>query len=293
MTRIAIACIPLSLVHLALADGGMVQEQPVPEIAGFVGAAEAPTIGVNIVDPWSDTGHIFLRMPETLNTVHGLIFIDHYREDMPALYPALPLPSWEQGGDGKLQYQRRLGNGLTYRATATPRPGVVDLTFTLVNGSDEDTHVSTQFCLVLTHSPDFCDSRYERTWVHSDGAWVRTAEDRGPMNPSWALYHVGDHRLIEQQPDPNLWGISDMVADCGLIAIESTEGGRFVALAWENPGWLMNNAMIPCVHSDPIWPAVRVGESTTVRGRIYLHEGDLDGLLERYLADFGSSEPAE
>jgi hypothetical protein len=284
---IVIAGVGLAVVTVALADEGEVRREVVPEISGHVGDAESPTIAVVVSDPWGAGGHMLLRIPETLNTVHGLLFIDHHREDMPPLYPSYPLPRWETEADGSIRYSRALANGITYRASATPRPGAVDLTFTVENDSGRDTHVGAQFCLVCTPSELFSDPHYERTWIHTESGWTPAARDRGPMNPRWTLYPLEGGPDMEQQPDPQVWGISGLVGDEGLIAIEASGGERFMALAWENPAMLMNNAMIPCVHADPMWPPVPDGDEATVKGRIYFHVGSLDGLLERYVRDFG------
>ncbi len=48
----------------------------------------------------------------------------------------------------------------------------------------------------------------------------------------------------------------------------------------------MDDAEIPCIHADPMFPDCRVGQTVDVRGRIYFLEGDLDDALQRFERDF-------
>ncbi len=83
------------------------------------------------------------------------------------------------------------------------------------------------------------------------------------------------------------WPISEPNAVGGLIVRESTSGKWVCGIAWEN--FLSAQAHNPweCMHlSIRIGPLPR-GESRTVRGKIYLFEGDKEELLRRYRDDFG------
>lgn len=240
-----------------------------------------------LTPPWRSSGSILLRFPETLHTSHGLLYIDHARADMPPLYAGTPEARWTRDTDGSLGYNVGLPNGVVYGGRLTPRGDRVELQFRLRNGSDEDSFAATQFCLVLSDSPEFRDRDYTRTFVHTAEGWVRASEaDRGPMNPRWCLYGLEAGATPPPQPDPALWGISTVVPDVGLIAVMSPEGDRVLGYAWERPGFLMNNAMIPCLHADPVWGPLPRGAETTARGMVYFLEGGLDDLLERYGADF-------
>ena len=82
------------------------------------------------------------------------------------------------------------------------------------------------------------------------------------------------------------WPMSEPDAVGGLIVRESTDRKWVCGIAWEN--FLSAQAHNPweCMHlSIRIGPLPR-GESRTVRGKIYLFEGNKEDLLERYREDF-------
>ncbi len=284
-------CTGLALAAMALGgaaygDGGAAERATQAVVAPPAEGSGLP-LGARLYAPWESEGAVVLRLPETLNTGHGLLYIDHERADMPPLFAGPSEVEWVEDDEGGLGYAIELPNGITYGGRLIPREDRVELEFVVRNESGADTFVSAQFCLVLSDSAEFCDREYERTFVHTADGWVRAAEgDRGPMDPQWCLYRLEGGPAPEQQPDPTLWGISTEVPDIGLIAVMAPDGDRVLGYAWERPGFLMNNARIPCIHADPVWPPVPNGEAATVRGVVYFLEGGLDALLERYRADF-------
>lgn len=83
------------------------------------------------------------------------------------------------------------------------------------------------------------------------------------------------------------WPMSEPNAAGGLIVRESMSGKWVCGIAWEN--FLSAQAHNPweCMHlSIRIGPLPR-GKSKTIRGKIYLFEGDKDKLLRRYRDEFG------
>ncbi|MHC4403490.1 MAG: hypothetical protein ACYTG0_27855 [Planctomycetota bacterium] len=83
------------------------------------------------------------------------------------------------------------------------------------------------------------------------------------------------------------WPMGKTNAFGGLIVRESAGGKWVCGIAWED--FLSAQAHNPweCMHLSIRIGPLRRGESKTVRGKIYLFEGDKEELLKRYRADFG------
>ena len=86
------------------------------------------------------------------------------------------------------------------------------------------------------------------------------------------------------------WPKSKSNATGGLIVRESTNSKWACGIAWED--FLSAQAHNPweCMHlSIRIGPLAR-GDSKTIRGKIYLIEGNKEGLYKRYREDFGNQK---
>jgi len=81
------------------------------------------------------------------------------------------------------------------------------------------------------------------------------------------------------------WPLSEVNAKSGLIIRESTNGGWVAGIAWER--FLSAQAHNPweCMHLSVRVGPLAPGESRTVRGRIYIFEGDKEACLRRMSND--------
>jgi peptidoglycan/xylan/chitin deacetylase (PgdA/CDA1 family) len=66
-----------------------------------------------------------------------------------------------------------------------------------------------------------------------------------------------------------------------LAAVRSSDGRRWILTEWERCGRVWGNANCPCFHSDPVLPDCAPGETVRLNGRLWFHEGDLAGALNR------------
>ena len=68
-------------------------------------------------------------------------------------------------------------------------------------------------------------------------------------------------RGFEQQTNDN--------KEFGKSVAQVRSGGRSIAVEWENCGRTWGNAQCPCLHSDPLLPDCKPGETVRVRGRLW------------------------
>jgi hypothetical protein len=260
-----------------------------PLVPTLAAAPRDPSrIGLQAVEihlPWPESGHLTLRLPETLNTNLGLLFIDHERPDMPPVARVGRLPDWKTDpATGALSYELALPNSVVFGGSATPGDGRVDFELWVRNGTAEAlSNLHAQFCLMQASSPPFAESRLTRTYIHSEGRWLALADTTHEvMNPErgpWIITAVGDGGMPPHSKLDGCWYCCPERGDAAVIATTSPDGDRVIALAWDQGLSLMSNGWIPCLHNDPVWPAECLPDKTVrVKGRLYLLEGGLPAL---------------
>ena len=67
-----------------------------------------------------------------------------------------------------------------------------------------------------------------------------------------------------------------------VSAVKSAKGGRWILVAWDRCGHAWGNALIPCMHADPVLADCLPGQTVRVLGRLWFYEGsDIDGEIAR------------
>ena len=110
-----------------------------------------------------------------------------------------------------------------------------------------------------------------RTFVRKGDKWISMNEVVGG--------EFADHRMNGVKID----------AGYERLAAKVSKDGKFVTgIITDTAGSLSFNFQrgMSCMHSNPDWPAVKPGESATAKGMVYLLEGGLDDLWERYRRDY-------
>ena len=95
---------------------------------------------------------------------------------------------------------------------------------------------------------------------------------------TWCPAHV-------PRTDVNPRPLSPLVPDNGLIGAWSADRKLIFATAWE-PYQELFQGVIRCLHSDFRLGGLKPGETLKIKGKIYLMEGDVEKLLNRYEQDF-------
>ena len=68
--------------------------------------------------------------------------------------------------------------------------------------------------------------------------------------------------------------VDNKTFDVPVAAVRSSDGLRWILVAWDRAGRCWGNARCPCLHSDPVFPDCGSGETVRLRGRLWFHEGD-------------------
>ena len=112
---------------------------------------------------------------------------------------------------------------------------------------------------------------------------------RLPTRP-WALdarYTPGQVYCPMHVPldDVNPRPLSPLRPSHGLCGCYSADNEWILGMTWE-PFQEIFQGVITCIHNDFRIGGLEPGESKTIRGVMYLHNGSMDALLERYRKDF-------
>jgi len=74
-----------------------------------------------------------------------------------------------------------------------------------------------------------------------------------------------------------------------VAAVKSESANRWILTAWEHCGRVWGNTRCPCLHSDPVLPECKPGETVRVRGMILFYVGDdIEGAIERAQEELSS-----
>jgi hypothetical protein len=131
--------------------------------------------------------------------------------------------------------------------------------------------------------------RKQETYLDKCFIFLDSKLRRMPIEP-WATkarYIPGQvWRSPDADPDDvNPRPVSKLLPDDGLIGCFSADETMMLATAWEPYQELFQGVGV-CIHSDFRIGGLAAGETTRVRGKIYIVAADADALLKRYHRDF-------
>lgn len=215
--------------------------------------------------PWPSQDYVWLDFPEAIFTNQGLIFLSHVNPSVPSLYTQLPKVSWQEVADG-IAFDRELPNGVRFGGSVT-RKGVTvtDLRLRIFNGSAAPLkNITLQTCVFLRACREFADFSNDNKYVHvPERGWVAFSEARG-IQAEKGRYSLG-------------WRSGPRIADLPVMVILSNQDQRLLAMTWhEHTLSLIANPRHPCLHADPKFRDLDVGEEADIRGSLIFFEGTLD-----------------
>lgn len=132
-------------------------------------------------------------------------------------------------------------------------------------------------CLDLEAAPGFIDDYGERTFLYTEAGWCPVRHLLDPSAPagSAASFRVG----AAYRERTVMWKVIARL-DVNERTILAFALDRACAFAVNHPNW-STGLLASCR-----WGQLQAGESRSAAGRIYLIEGGLDVLRERYIRDF-------
>jgi hypothetical protein len=123
-----------------------------------------------------------------------------------------------------------------------------------------------------------------RSFIFVDGRLARmptqpwATKARYTPGQVWCPKHV-------DRDDVNPRPLSSIVPSNGLVGCFSADEKQILATAWE-PYQELFQGVIVCLHSDFRIGGLEPGETKQIRGKLYLVDGDVPKLLQRYQGDF-------
>lgn len=210
--------------------------------------------------------------------------------------------------DGRCSWTWTFPEGFHIDFSATPEDGSVLLKYTLRNESEKALgRVQLIPCLPTMGAPSFYPGTpeearrstsgrqartgrddytqlYERLWLWSKGKKFSYASSKlGRGEKHLAFMRAGE------EPIQWSWFVnSEETFDVPLLAVESKDGKRVLAIGVEKAIWTCSNCGDgrACVHLFPYLGRVEPGKSASVTARIYLMEGGPDDARKRFEKDF-------
>ncbi|HEX7860786.1 MAG TPA: hypothetical protein VF773_10695 [Verrucomicrobiae bacterium] len=102
-----------------------------------------------------------------------------------------------------------------------------------------------------------------------------------------AIYRGGQVYVPEGVPmaDVNPRPISEIKPSNAVIGCYSKDGKRLLATAWDSTQELFQGVIV-CLHNDPRIGGLKLNETKTLHGKVYIMDNDIPQLLARYRKDF-------
>ncbi len=175
-------------------------------------------MSVMISPPWQQEGPWVLRSPETIGCNHGLLFIDHRRDDMPPVTrPTHPL-EWKRSRLGVLNYTCELDYGISFRVQIQPGKDEVSIYTSISNGYVADmTNSGNQYCLIQKGVKGFEDPMAERTFIRAKGKWLALNRTKPGIakgqHPFFIVTNTADLPALDKPKIERSWW-TDEQAEC-------------------------------------------------------------------------------
>ena len=219
--------------------------------------------------PWGSEDYVWLDYPEAIFTDQGLLYLSHTNQRFPTVFGNYTPSTWRSVDDG-IAFDRSLPNGISFGGSLRAASDTsVSMQLTIDNQSPAPlTGIKLQTCMFMRAYRGLDAYTLENKFLHSpvDG-WV-------PLSRAGDLDEKGRFRFG--------WRDGPAVADLPVIACVAESGDRLVAMTWrENTFSLVSNPDHPCIHADPFFADVGVGEKASIDGDIIFLEGGLDEIEAR------------
>ncbi len=245
--------------------------------------AAPPATGLELVPvpdvPWFElrapglsSEPLIVRLPEHIVTLEGLV-------------PQGVV--WEQANEGCWRFRWEADRSVKtakqtdFRAEVTTAADEVAFTFHITNPTDSawTSERYNAFDVICGRIPGLRDPEGTRTFVYVNDRFVSVKEALGdqlqPGQASWMVlrgshqapdFRQYTHRLMARTSEDGQWVVA--------IASDTGDGATFNL-----------DPDTSCIHQNRTWKPLQAGESRVLQGKVYVLQGGLADLWERYLAD--------
>jgi hypothetical protein len=163
---------------------------------GFLDGAVSPQreTKISVFTPWDETSYVVVDVPEAIWSNLGLMYLAHTH--VPTVWTkqgvALERLEWNRRGDGSLDIERKLPNGVVYGAKIVPTRAAVRMELWLTNGGKERlTDLRVQNCVLLKGAKGFEEQTNENKVFSGPYAACRSADGKRWIITAWTPLHRG------------------------------------------------------------------------------------------------------
>jgi len=242
--------------------------------------------------PWMDgSDRIILRSSEIVGYEGGYFYDDHLPgpaepEGRGKEYKHIPFQWDSAGAPEALKVNCDVPGKGMFRISLEAREDFIDIELGLRSDLEDPAgEIDWHFCVVAYESRTIGDPQLERTYLF-DGERLRSLRDlTGSSNTE--MYSVaGDNGFVP----PNQMGIKrgSVEAQASVVIVQSVDGQHSVAVGFEQSYAIFSSRHNMCFHAEPYLGVIACqGEERSVRGKLYMIEGDAPAALTRYREEFG------
>jgi len=161
---------------------------------GFLDGAVRPQreTKVSVFTPWDEASYVVVDVPEAIWSNLGLTYLAHTH--VPTIWTKqgveLPRLEWQRRGDGSFELDRKLPNGIAYRAKVKPGPDAVRFELSLTNGTSAPlSDLRVQTCVMLKGTKGFEQQTNANKVFRSPYAACRSADGKRWIITAWDRCH--------------------------------------------------------------------------------------------------------
>ncbi len=275
MTNIELTCCLICIAVLASAALAQADMRILPYSDGFAYA-------LRVRSPWDGGGEIVINFPEHLERWPDTMGILRHNDPEPA-------GAWvvaEDGLSALLDVDSTTLPGVHVRAEAKVVSSCrLAMSLRIDNHSPRDlAGIIPLYCVRYGHLAGFApeERRLQHTYVEAGGKLVSLAEL--PTSDPQAVVKGAYVRGCEERDSDEFLnekgGLIPQLVDRPVIAVTALDGGRKLLVSWTPGKKILANASIPCLHVDPHYGEIAVGESVERRGHLIFTELRLQSAFE-------------
>jgi hypothetical protein len=198
-----------------------------------------------------------------------------------------------ESGGGTIKLRDKLADGVIVEHMITAKTDEIDFRLTARNPTTKASEAHwAQPCIRVdkftgttsTDARTLVPAYARKCFLFLDGKLTRLPTEPWADQARYVPGQVYCPKNIDRN-DVNPRPLSKLVPSSGLCGCFSADDKQIMAIAWE-PYQEIFQGVIACIHSDFRLGGLAPGETTQIRGKLYLVPADVDKLRARYERDF-------